>query len=905
MHLQYLICFMVIGTVFARLGVKHLQEAQEMQVSNEEGDQFIINPEGPFNLLRGYIYHKSGYIHNKRQFSPEISINYNISGKKSLFRNLYDYNYTRLHHSDKVYYNENGPYPKQEKDTEQEKLKKYIIDYHSKLVEMFSLNDTHVTIEAGRYDSLTKFLRYPPVKAWSNHILAALLLLSEGIDVPLECVQEMPQQHFLVLKKRNSDENYFSIQISVPGYSSSSPRYNPHVPQIEAKNIIEFFIKNRGCPFLKKSGVFSDPATFEEFKNGYFLNSTRFLIQTYIFEFIDNPADLKEFITAGYSLLQDYMQNDAAGKKKKKRMMNIFSRYFIPAQNLGSSLEYFHIADTLKELKDSKKILPFYSEEEIPVYCRIPCYKQKKGIFTTDYAEYFANCGETVLLNLFCCLLYNPMTKQYTTQHITNPSADLVEFFSVYSTPVESSSMEMHMAWCKVVSDRKRKSIKYRSKTYEIASGIINMLHIITDLTGIYEERSEVLESLYERVFKREQLEGPLLKEILDHTESIFKEIAWNKSTRVDMNGVHRVYRSDGNLDIVGNVTIYAQHDSMESIAAIRISTGHSFLSISPPPYEFSEDENSLLCSLQKKALEKDSFLGYAFAQYIRRLRPRCEDGKDELAFPCIQNEILEVVRNNYENMNRLLLLNKISILGVARDMVEGCMILTSRAELTPRHPIIRFTSNIIGCMNLTKSCIQAFLLPSLIYSNNAHLFRRISLPFERWREIILDPKEHINTFERIIHADNPEFLVSAIRLYTQIEKKGALSAQNPLIEKSLNKGIFKCLFKNNTVEYAQMLTDWIDSYYQVNRKEVHAVVNYIWMIYACEEKSEQPELIISLAAMINKSIYLHVFRCLDISDPAKIVRVLTSLQDSFKEKNLRVCNILEETVQYIASLCA
>ncbi|EIJ89020.1 hypothetical protein NEQG_00839 [Nematocida parisii ERTm3] len=63
-------------TVCARLEIGDIKTLGETVVIQE--DNLLIHPYGPLNPLRGYIMHRSGYMYNKRFYSPEIDTKYSL-----------------------------------------------------------------------------------------------------------------------------------------------------------------------------------------------------------------------------------------------------------------------------------------------------------------------------------------------------------------------------------------------------------------------------------------------------------------------------------------------------------------------------------------------------------------------------------------------------------------------------------------------------------------------------------------------------------------------------------------------------------------------------------------------------------------------------------------------------------
>ncbi|KAI5167680.1 hypothetical protein NEIRO03_2214 [Nematocida sp. AWRm78] len=76
---------LVMYTVCARLEMNGI-----VNVCNKKYGKLkdmTINQSGPLNPLRGYIIYKSGYMHNKRLYAPEINTKYSIRKLLKMVKN--------------------------------------------------------------------------------------------------------------------------------------------------------------------------------------------------------------------------------------------------------------------------------------------------------------------------------------------------------------------------------------------------------------------------------------------------------------------------------------------------------------------------------------------------------------------------------------------------------------------------------------------------------------------------------------------------------------------------------------------------------------------------------------------------------------------------------------------------
>ncbi|KAI5160718.1 hypothetical protein NEAUS03_1309 [Nematocida ausubeli] len=133
-----------------------------------------INPDGPLNFLRGYIYQKMECMYNKRFFAPQIDTEYFVKediDEPNLCNNC---NYIRNKQMDRSYTAQST-----------NKMDVYNEQYHNHLIDLFPSPTGDITIETRGNQSFIQFLRAETTKEHSLQILAMLLLFSEGADIKI------------------------------------------------------------------------------------------------------------------------------------------------------------------------------------------------------------------------------------------------------------------------------------------------------------------------------------------------------------------------------------------------------------------------------------------------------------------------------------------------------------------------------------------------------------------------------------------------------------------------------------------------------------------------------------------------------------------------------------------------
>ncbi|EIJ87105.1 uncharacterized protein NEPG_02638, partial [Nematocida parisii ERTm1] len=82
----------MIYTIYARLELCDIKEIEENTFAEIPGS-LLINPDGPLNPLRGYIFHKNRLLYNKRLLSSGIETDYNIKSNGALTERTRWYNF--------------------------------------------------------------------------------------------------------------------------------------------------------------------------------------------------------------------------------------------------------------------------------------------------------------------------------------------------------------------------------------------------------------------------------------------------------------------------------------------------------------------------------------------------------------------------------------------------------------------------------------------------------------------------------------------------------------------------------------------------------------------------------------------------------------------------------------------
>ncbi|KAH9387084.1 uncharacterized protein NEMAJ01_1980, partial [Nematocida major] len=179
--LRLLLALHAATPMHASMPHKDMLEIHTDRIGNSETGQVCINEKGPLSPVRGKVFLNEEYPLNMRFVFPGVIPSYKMDWSWDNADQCDSYMYARDAKHDKPC--TDGIYlkgPQSNKD----QYTKYIKEYASVIIKMFpSLDGANLTITANRNDQFTNFLQNQCTKEQASYTLAALLLLSEGVDV--------------------------------------------------------------------------------------------------------------------------------------------------------------------------------------------------------------------------------------------------------------------------------------------------------------------------------------------------------------------------------------------------------------------------------------------------------------------------------------------------------------------------------------------------------------------------------------------------------------------------------------------------------------------------------------------------------------------------------------------------
>ncbi|KAI5170907.1 hypothetical protein PAEPH01_1543 [Pancytospora epiphaga] len=652
--------FLLIPAVLGILTIDELYKSVHKPL-NDSNNNAYINPDGPLNLLHGYISYENRLIHKKRLFSPGFKINYSLTrtGCQLLFK--------RNNTKDAV---------TKFKISNNEDISIYLSQYYRAARAMYNVVNGEANIHTNRDNSLFRFLTQKLNKEDSFKLLATMLLLAEGVDLPVELVKktidldgsQVKPMDIQVLIYKGNDKSLLEIEIynvikrerrDVQGkiiYIEENRRTLKEVVKL-----VQFFIEYGG---KNKEKVEFYKLTPDD--------TPSFLIRSYIFEFIQNLEETQLF----FKVVNDLILYTMNGKDNE-----VWKEFFTENREMIKKCE--PVYEALKTINSLILGMGFPFSDHIPPPSNMMVngYDRKNKIATTGNILRFSDCCDITIYTLFCCLLYNPASRAYELDHLNNygytPSNDLQYFFTeVCPKPERLTSLHIHQQWTHVVQDlvlsegelmgkkaTGSNTIEYCKEENgvfaEIKPEILNMLKVIAKVTGMPEDKMKELGKIDAMVQSDEIDIGEIREHIKEYATKIFNDISV-MLIEIDINNMELLTVNDhkrlyGEIIIKFRPECYNGGYGSEHAVQFMLKQGHADATVISDRNEIKKEDKGTLETLSGKCKEMESDLGRIGMNKIREFLSQSQ-GK----FKPVSPEMVEKVEQACSDIERYLAINKI-----------------------------------------------------------------------------------------------------------------------------------------------------------------------------------------------------------------------------------------------------
>ncbi|EHY64842.1 hypothetical protein NERG_01898 [Nematocida ausubeli] len=596
-----------VQQAYAVLTRSDAEKLQQMVVYKEEDVEWVVNPYGPLSPFGLYVYNKTDYMHICRFFNIEINPYYNVSGKNN---NLFIRDPTK----DQAYmfYSDGDKVPENK------------IELYTTLINMFPSPNQAISIypKEDCKDSFTLFLKSNSVKEHAHTILAALLLRTEKIHIPLSIEYDENKPPHLAWKGGAHEAENFSLEIVVPCSEMQEDDFRKRrceLLQYKSEQVIKFFLHMNS---LVQSGIKDSMATEEKegFWEDEFCMSKSWLIRSYIYYYLETKEDAACFNRTVYTMLDEYIKKcERENINEQKAISEKFLKTcFMQRKTLPDVLKYWRKIEELEgaiEVPKKKRLLPFTDSEHAPIRTTVDVQICDDMYLTTDV---FLTDVESALLGLFCCFAYDPDYHIYNFDHIKNLPDMVKDFFSnipslspIYilnreigveenlnrTNPLESIKllpgkeipMDVQQAWKNIVRDLCSADLRFNESNAGkvLAGGILNVLTAILQLAGEYNEVNKGEIEYFKDKLLLMIISGTtynrIVKDIQEYAETLFASLSrrctsckglveWYESDESDESERKRerkifisfisfgIHINGNEIDLYGSMQIYYAH---------------------------------------------------------------------------------------------------------------------------------------------------------------------------------------------------------------------------------------------------------------------------------------------------------------------------------------------------------
>ncbi|EIJ87298.1 hypothetical protein NEPAR06_2061 [Nematocida parisii] len=837
----YWICLLMVTGIRSQLALNECIELINYDIAQSTSGMARVNPDGPLNLLRGYFYYKNGLIQNKRDYSSGINSLFSLKYAPEGRVNNPKYSFTP------------GTNPVEYFSNTKTVRDHYLSEFNACLINMFFDSGSNSIMNRIDTRTFTGFLKnLQPNSSDGYKILAALFLLSEGIDIPIT-VEKIEGQYFIILRNIRDDTEVFNIcideSLSKPMECANNTTNLSH----SILRIIEFFIINRTNPMVVLNNVSTEPAAYSDFKKAGFLNTPRFLIQAYIYDFLDCIDKAQDFIYIVYTMLEeiflsdDYMLMD---NEERKMVKSIFIRCFSFENAVWKkSYEYLYDIVEIEKILNRNSILPFSDAYTLPTYTRIPKYSNIRNNFLIE-EEYFDNSVEAAILGIMCCLAYDPETKKYTTKNMQFASDELKWFFNKYKIPNDETSFEMHRDWNKIVSNLSDPHIKYSQNGNQLVSGILNIIRVIQEITGVPEKDKEYIELCIEKMTLNNTLVQSFIRKIEEYVLGLIMSLSTNKDVSVSFGKIEKRFIQNTNTsDVFGNIAIRYRFNGLVSGLNVGIFNGGASLTLKVVnTYEITQFISNCL-NTRNKYMKDNRFISCLLINYIDILVNSLRSYLSNIS------SMMHVAREIYmcDNIEQIFLWGRISDLQYKKNLIKFLSLIFMNEKMSPNDNAFRVISNLLGSIPLCNLDLQLEIIPYIVYGYTwTNLEKNIICTEIQYVDILNNSLETGKLFMYIVDMHTSETLICSLRLFINLRETSLTGAINPLLHSRYLMKIIQHLFVCDNIDNLQILRDLIKSKWKFC-DYVNDIITLAWFVCACTDPQTPYPVLKNVYDLVNK----------------------------------------------------
>ncbi|KAH9387142.1 uncharacterized protein NEMAJ01_2038 [Nematocida major] len=659
------------------------------------GEDVYVSPEWVGHPVCASTLVWLGYVHNMRRYSCGLDTSSSLvpSGRVDKYGEEV-YTYTREPEKDRAHLPDSIASAAAFAGD-----RGYSVAFHRALVHMFGLQKDsgsaydRLAVETGRACSFTEFLREScRTKKEAHSVLAALVLLSEGVDVPIETAGNR-----VIIKKRKDSEDVL-VDVCVPAVKSGERQPS------ETWQVVNFFKRYRG--------IYRLPSTYEEFKTGDFLESPQLLILTYVGEYVKSAEELMSVLECAFKLVEGMGLAESL-----KDANSVVGRMFVPASRLpeaekylGPFLEGISALAALDHLREFDRL---QGETKYAVLIDRALDGKKRYI-----DERGTNCRFLGACLLFPCLAYDPEKNGYRLEGLLTGAENTEEvaktraFFEAVQKSIEES---FPLGWLEEGQAQKYRRLwlmvhaQFVEALGILEPTVLNQMRVLAQMTG--RPQGVVDELAAHQAAMDAEKRTKLGPEAIESVCALLRSIAVDKGVKVKIREDYGSFREKECMLIINRLPECANRCEMISVFT-QEKTWMIHLDL---PYRTLSDRDWNVLDEARMQYRKDARAsGFVLAVCMHRMAA----AKDTLNFPGTTIEdVQEAARWAVECSPARpagVLMALPAMTNYFRGELVSALVLYAgqkKIALTPAHPVGRLVANVIGSIDLSDPKNQHFIL--------------------------------------------------------------------------------------------------------------------------------------------------------------------------------------------------
>lgn len=335
---------------------------------------------------------------------------------------------------------------------------------------------------------------------------------------------------------------------------------------------------------------------------------------------------------------------------------------------------------------------------------------------------------------------------------------------------------------------------------------------------------------------------------VQDWVETLLISLSRNKNLEVSCENLRIEERRDNTQDISATITLKYRFGSKEYSLKLQCTQKHIYLTLYCPDINYSSEDKKMLLEANSVSKKKKTFMGHVLRHYIDKIIQRSTESSN------LALKAREIAENYPTEINRILLLNKIE-----SNDYKICLIIDYLScakekgiKLHEKSAIVRFTSNILGSVDLTNIKLAKSFLSILVYTGaNKSMYQNLHVSKTQYRTIAKPDEFNADLIDFLTSEKLTCALVYILKIFITPSKTRHIK-ETPFGNWAIIEETFNCLFESNNMDLADQIPQAYEKNYPEEGATMAGLIRIAWFVVACERKKKHPKLIESLFEAID-----------------------------------------------------